>query len=57
LPKRGGERTNFAKEGERKSRNDPTISHDRIDFDQLLEKIKKYGLEEEWEKAQKISQE
>jgi len=34
-----------------------TISPDRIDFDQLLEKIKKYGLDQEWEKAQKISQE
>ena len=33
------------------------ISHDRIDFDQLLEKIKKYGLEQEWEKVQKISEE
>lgn len=57
LPKRGGERRNFSKEGERKGRNVPTISHDRIDFDQLLEKIKKYGLEQEWEKAQKISRE
>jgi hypothetical protein len=45
-----------AKEGERKGRNVPTISRDRIDFNQLLEKIKKYGLEQEWEKAQKISQ-
>ena len=34
-----------------------TISHDQIDLDQLLEKIKKYGLEQEWEKVQKISQE
>jgi len=34
-----------------------TISHDRIDFDQLLGKIKKYGLGKEWKKAQKISQE
>ena len=30
---------------------------DRIDFHQLLEKIKKYGLEQEWEKAQRLSQE
>jgi hypothetical protein len=34
-----------------------TISHDRISFDQLLEKIAKYGLEQEWKEAQKISQE
>lgn len=34
-----------------------TISRNRIDFDQLLGKIKKYGLEKEWGKAQKISQE
>jgi hypothetical protein len=34
-----------------------TISHDRIHFGQILGKIKKYGLEQEWKKAQKISQE
>jgi hypothetical protein len=33
-----------------------TISGDRIDFGQLLEKIKTYGLEQEWEKAQRLSQ-
>jgi hypothetical protein len=34
-----------------------SISGDRIDFDQLLGKIEKYGLDQEWEKAQKISKE
>ncbi len=57
LPKRGGERWKFAKEGERKGRNNPTISGDQIDADQLLEKIRKYGLEQEWKQAQMISQE
>jgi len=51
------DRKRITKEGERKGRNVPTISHDQIDFGQLLEKIKKYGLEQEREKAQKISQE
>jgi hypothetical protein len=50
------DRKRITKEGERKGRNVPTISHDRIDFDQLLGKIKKYGLEKEWKKAQKNSQ-
>jgi hypothetical protein len=50
------DRKRISKEEERKGRNVPTISRDRIDFIQLLEKIKKYGLEQEWEKAQKISQ-
>jgi len=56
LQKRGEERRNFAKEGERKGQNDPTISGDPIDVDQLLGKIEKYGLEQEWKQAQKISQ-
>ncbi len=34
-----------------------TLSQDRIDFDQLHGKIKKYGLGQEWEEAQKISKE
>jgi len=34
-----------------------TLSGDRIDFGQLFEKIKTHGLEQEWEKAQRLSQE
>jgi len=34
-----------------------SISGDQIDFDQLLGKIRKYGLEQEWKQAQKISEE
>jgi hypothetical protein len=34
-----------------------TLSQNRIDFDQLHGKIEKYGLKQEWEKAQKISEE
>jgi hypothetical protein len=58
LCQRGGrERRNFAKEGERKGRNDPTIRGDQIDLEQLLGKIEKYGLQQEWKQAQKMSQE
>jgi len=34
-----------------------SISGHQIDFDQLVEKIKKYGLEQEWKQAQQISEE
>lgn len=34
-----------------------SISGDKIDFNQLVEKIRKYGLEQEWEEAQKMSEE
>jgi hypothetical protein len=57
LPKRGGERRKFAKEGERKGRIDPAISGDQIDLDQLLGKIEQYGLQQEWKQAQKMPQE
>ena len=34
-----------------------SISGDKIDFNQLVEKIRKYGLEQEWEEAQKMPEE
>ncbi len=34
-----------------------SISGDKIDLSQLFRKIKKYGLEQEWKQAQKVSEE